>query len=102
MRFAREQHLNLSRGEIVAGGEDTLLAAMEGEPHRGASLNLPMEVFEAQGVGCLDPIVVRGILEGQGQHAEIDQVFPMDAGEALGQNHSQPKVTRGEGRMLAA
>jgi hypothetical protein len=41
----------------------------------------------------LDAVVFGGIRKGQGQDTEIDEVLPMDAREALGDDDLQAEIT---------
>src|ERR1700726_1315951 len=52
-------------------------------------------------VALLETVVVRRILEGQWQDAEIDQVRAVDSRETLGDLDPDAEVTRCQRRMLA-
>src|SRR3712207_2062761 len=76
----------------VRAGRYLLVAVLEAPPQVGQLPLLPL----------LEPLVVRLVLEAQGQYALGDQVAPVDAGEALGDHGSDPEVQRGESGVLPA
>src|SRR5205807_1683471 len=57
---------------------------------------------ENEDVALLDPLVVAGIGELEGKDAEVDEVLPVDAGEVLGDDASQPEEAWGDRRVLPA
>src|SRR2546430_7321693 len=67
-----------------------------------AALNGLSYIGQAQDIPWRDPVPVVRIGKGQGKDAEIDQILPVNAREALGDDGFDPEITRGNGRMLAA
>jgi hypothetical protein len=55
-----------------------------------------------QHVVQLNVVAVFSSNEGQREHPEIDEVLPVNAREAFGDDGAQSEVTRRQGRVFAA
>ena len=96
-----QKDLGLPPGKIVA----------DGEPAAGRQVlnlddaflaELPVDARESQNVTLIDtPVLVR-ILEGERKHAVVDQILPMDSGEALRDYDPESQVARRKRRVLTA
>lgn len=61
-----------------------------------------MEAGEVQPVSLPEPAIVHHVDEGEGEDPEVDQVLPVDPGEADGQDRAQTERARGQRGMFAA
>src|SRR6478672_6017260 len=67
-----------------------------------AACQLAMEVVQPQYVALHQVVVIFRVSQRQRQHAEVDQVLPMNARKALDQYDPQTEIARREGRVLTA
>ena len=76
------------------GGGEAAVARDVGDLHEIAGLDLLAKVGRAQDVALADLVVLGGVLQGQRDDAEVDQVLPVDAGEAPGDDRAEAQVAR--------
>src|SRR5262245_16324015 len=96
-----QEHLHLPVSHRVLRQVRFVLVLIE-DVDLVAALNGLSYIGQAQDILWRDPVPVVRIGEGQGKDAEVDQILPVNAREALGDNGFDPEIARGNGRMLAA
>src|SRR5947207_13477981 len=97
---ALDQDLALLGSEVV--GDLELVAAVDLHGDLvGAPLELLADLRQRPGLPRLGAVVVRVVLEGQGEDALCDEVATMDAGERLGEDGLHPELQRRQRSVLA-
>src|SRR5215217_6944715 len=97
---AGQDDLALAGGQVEGGGE-AVLALDPDLDLVGPAGHGPAQVGHGELVAHLEPVVGR-LVDGEREQPLGDQVAPVDAGEALGQDAAHPEGQRGQGGVLAA
>src|SRR5215218_6298773 len=92
--------LALTGGQVEGGGEAVLALDLHVDPLRPARHGVP-EAGNGQLIADLEPVVGR-LVDQEGEQALGDQVAPVDAGQALGQDAADAEGEGGQGGVLTA
>ena len=109
-RPARAHHVNqpsgqngiqLARTQSVLGGKKCILRRVP-DGDRAVMAKRLDRAFDTEYILLADAIVVVGIHKHQRQYPEIDQILPVDARKALGDNHPQTEIARRQRGVLSS